>query len=103
MVMWSVKIRPNPGSTSFAARSLSEVGFGEGRMSKLDQVVSSILAAETAMDLSPGWALARRGRAGWFYVKSGPPAKRPDHKDRLWRVAEVQYASQIGPFGRRNG
>src|SRR3954451_16411035 len=73
--MWSVQIRPKPGSASFAARSFSEVGFGDGWISKLDQAVWSILAAETPMDLSPGLALAPYGRAGWFYVNSGPAAK----------------------------
>src|SRR3954469_14996117 len=96
-------MRPKPGSASFAARSFSEVGFGDGWISKLDQAVWSILAAETPMDLSPGLALAPCGRAGWFYVNSGPPAKRSlsqiVSQDRLWQEREVQYASQIGPFG----
>src|SRR4051812_11445382 len=101
--MWSVKIRPKPGSTSLAARSFSKVGFCVGLISKSDQAVSSILATETPMDSSPGLAL--RGTvapAGSTSSLDRPQNRFPPRarcEDGLWQGAEVQYASQIGPFG----
>src|SRR3954453_11894826 len=93
--MWSVKMRPKPGSASFAARSFSEVGFGDGWISKLDQAVWSILAAETPMDLSPGLALAPYGRTGWFYVNSAPPAKPVASPGRVAGQALAEAGSPV--------
>src|SRR4051794_26770273 len=93
--MWSGKIRPKPGSTNLAARSLSDVGFCSGWISKPDQTVSSRLAAETPMDLSPGLALARHGRAGWFYVKFGQPAKPACLPDHVGDGALVENGSPV--------
>src|ERR1700759_1606885 len=101
--MLSVKTRPKPGSTSFAARSLSEVGLAVGRMSNVmlptlsgAGVIFRAALSEIAMAFSR--ILSRLGPAtarGAVYSFWTGPAPGflggPDRQDMLLPNAEVQY------------
>src|SRR5882757_7788720 len=112
--MWSVKIRPKPGSTSLAARSFSDVGFVAGWISnfKLIPLLPAVGAGaisgaglavracsnETPMDFSPGLARnarPRRGAVGYAWASSIPVLRRvttpASPEDMLLRNGEVQY------------
>src|SRR5258708_4120380 len=111
--MWSVKIRPKPGSTSLAARSFSDVGFVAGWISnfKLIALLPAVgigavsgsgvalraCSNETPMAFSRIDALAPRAVAllitpglHLHLLRSRLPCRHVP-QDMLLRKAEVQY------------
>src|SRR4051794_2227856 len=97
--MWSVKTRPNPGSTSLAARSLSDVGSVAGWTSNVVQIAPSILSNETPIGLLPA-CQAPMALADSMSSPACPQKRLPcsDAQHGLWQNSEVRYASQIGPI-----
>src|ERR1700759_625415 len=104
--MLSVKTRPKPGSTSLAARSLSEVGLAVGRISNVMlptlsgagvnfRAALSETAKETAMALSrivAPWPAIAKGAVYSFWTGPAPGfLGGPDRQDMLLPNAEVQY------------
>src|SRR6476660_9833210 len=84
MALWSVKIRPKPGSASFAVRSCSDVGLAAGWISNFKLIF--LLPAVGTGALSP--ASLSSGPAACFaagFDRQHAP------QDMLLRNAEVQY------------
>src|SRR3954465_4193946 len=97
--MWSVKTRPNPGSTSLAARSLSDAGSVARWISNVVQIAPSILSNETPIGLLPA-CQAPTALADSMSSPASPqnPSPAPTLQHGLWQQRELRYASQIGPF-----
>src|ERR1700743_2457462 len=90
MAMWSLKTRPKPGSTSFAARALSGVGVTAGWISNFKLISLFPLFGPGVYRLFPGLAgpigldLTTTGLAAGFH-------RRHVLEDMLLWSAEVQY------------